>query len=239
MVESIVTAALVIIGDEILSGRTADKNINFLAKNLTELGIVLREVRVVADIEEDIIFAVNQLRKKYNYIFTSGGIGPTHDDITAEAIAKTFNQKLIKNPTAEKILHDYYKDNVNAARMKMAILPEFATLLDNPVSSAPGFKIENVFVMAGVPEIFAAMFFCAQKELTFGSKIMSQEVKTHLTESIIAQDFANLQKKYPMVTMGSYPSKEGTALVFRSSDEENLNQAKQEMQKILEQKHHL
>lgn len=230
-----VTAAFVIIGDEILSGRTEDKNLNFLAKNLTEFGINLCEVRVVADIEQEIIKAVNEVRVKFDYVFTSGGIGPTHDDITALSIAKAFNDKLIQNTEATKILEEYYgADNVNEARLKMAFVPSKANLLDNPVSSAPGFRIENVFVMAGVPKIFQAMFEAAKKELIGGKKFKSQEIKTHFTESIIAKDLENLQKKYNQIIIGSYPFDGGTSLVFRSQDYDALEKSSQEMIELLE-----
>ncbi len=233
--KEIVTAAFVIIGDEILSGRTADKNMNFLAQQLTELGINLREVRVVPDIEKEIIDTVNALRAKFDYIFTSGGIGPTHDDITAAAIANAFNDELIKNDEAVKILINYYgEQNLNEARLKMAFIPKSARLLDNPVSSAPGFRIENVFVMAGVPKVFQAMFEAASKELIGGKKIKMREMKITLGESFIAKDFANLQQKYPQVSMGSYPSEEGTALVFRSIDYNALEKSFTEMAETLE-----
>ncbi|MFM7558028.1 MAG: competence/damage-inducible protein A, partial [Alphaproteobacteria bacterium] len=213
---NIVTAAFLVIGDEILSGRTADLNINFLAKNLTELGIILKEVRVVGDYENEIIEAVNALRLKYNYVFTSGGIGPTHDDISSLAIAKAFNQKLVLNSKAEEILYQFYgKNNVNEARLKMAMVPEFASLLDNPVSSAPGFFVENVFVLAGVPKIFQAMFNCCKTNLKFGNKIFSKEIVTNLMESIIAKDLTDLQNEYPNLSIGSYPFENGTSLVFR------------------------
>jgi molybdenum cofactor synthesis domain-containing protein len=232
--KDIVTAAILVIGDEILSGRTEDQNINFLAKNLAEMGIRLSEVRVVPDIEEEIIFALNEIRKKYNYVFTSGGIGPTHDDITALSVSKAFGQKLIQNEEATEILNKYYgKENVNEARLKMAFVPESANLLDNPVSSAPGFRIDNVFVMAGVPKIFQAMFYAAQKELVGGKKVESRELKISLTESLIAKDFTDLQKKYPQVAMGSYPFEGGTSLVFRSVDLESLEKAITEMTDIL------
>ncbi len=232
-----VTAALVIIGDEILSGRTKDANLNFLAISLGEMGIVLREVRVVPDIESEIIDAVNILRKKFDYIFTSGGIGPTHDDITCESIAKAFGQRAVLNDVALKILNDHYgAENVNEARKKMAILPQGASLLDNPISSAPGFCIENVFVMAGIPKIFQAMFEAAKKQLIGGKKIKAREVVITLTESIIAADFSNLQKKYSDVVMGSYPFEGGTSLVFRSSDYDLLEKAIAEMLTKIDQK---
>ena len=232
-----VTAALLIIGDEILSGRTKDANLNFLATSLSEIGINLREVRVVPDIESEIIDAVNILRKKFDYIFTSGGIGPTHDDITCESIAKAFGRQAVLNEIALEILNNYYgAENVNEARKKMAILPQGASLLDNPVSSAPGFCIENVFVMAGIPKIFQAMFEAAKKQLIGGKKIKAREVVISLTESIIAADFSNLQKKYSEVVMGSYPFEGGTSLVFRSFDYDLLDCAIAEMLTKIEQK---
>lgn len=235
MNKEIVTASFLVIGDEILSGRTIDKNINFLACKLAEIGINLREVRVVPDIEEEIIEAVNILRKKFDYIFTSGGIGPTHDDITSFSIAKAFGDKLIQNEEATEILIKYYgEENVNEARLKMAFVPSKAKLLDNPVSSAPGFRIENVFVMAGVPKIFQAMFEAAKKELIGGKKTKSKEIKISLTESIIAKDFSDLQKIFPQVIMGSYPFENGTSLVFRSTDYEALENSINKMIEILE-----
>ncbi len=233
--KEVVSAAFVMIGDEILSGRTEDKNLNFLAKNLTEMGISLKEVRVVADVESEIIAAVQAVSKKFDYVFTSGGIGPTHDDITSEAIAKAFNDEIVQNQVATEILENYYgKENLNQARLKMACVPSKAKLLDNPVSSAPGFRIENVFVMAGVPKIFQAMFFAAAKELIGGKKVKSQELKTTLTESMLAKEFEDLQKKYHQVVMGSYPFEGGTSLVFRSKEYEVLDKSVTEMAEILE-----
>ncbi len=232
---NIIYAAFVIIGDEILSGRTADQNLNFLAKELSNIGINLKEVRVVADVESEIIFAVNELRKKFKYVFTSGGIGPTHDDITALAIAKAFNDELIKNKEAEEILIKHYGEgNVNPARMKMAFVPSKAQLLDNPVSSAPGFIIENVIVMAGVPKIMQAMFFAAKSKLNGGDKIKSKELKITLTESFIARPLEDLQQEFPNVSMGSYPFEGGTSLVFRSANNEDLEKSFAKMVKITE-----
>lgn len=231
---NIVSAGLLIIGDEILSGRTVDQNINFLAKNLSENGILLKEVRVVGDFENEIIFAVNELRKKFDYVFTSGGIGPTHDDITSLSIAKAFNQDLILNEVAHEILIQHYgAENVNEARLKMAYLPRKASLLDNPVSSAPGFRIENVFVMAGIPKIFQAMFEASKKELKIGCKISARELKISLTESIIAKDLTDLQNQYREISMGSYPFENGTSLVFRGFDKEILEEAFLKMQSLI------
>jgi len=228
-----IKAALIIIGDEILSGRTQDKNINFLAINLAQIGIILSEVRVIGDFENEIIDAVNEMRKKFDYVFTSGGIGPTHDDITSASIAKAFQVKIELNQEAEQILHKFYGVEINEARLKMAMIPYGASLLDNPVSSAPGFRIENVFVMAGIPKIFQAMFFAASKELQGGDLILSKEIKIDLTESKIAKSFGDLQGKYKDVAMGSYPFDGGTSLVFRSTNKENLEQSFEEMQKII------
>jgi len=231
---NIVSAGLLIIGDEILSGRTVDQNINFLAKNLSENGIMLREVRVVGDFENEIIFAVNELRKKFDYVFTSGGIGPTHDDITSLSIAKAFDQDLILNEVAHKILIQHYgAENVNEARLKMAYLPRKASLLDNPISSAPGFRIENVFVMAGIPKIFQAMFEASKKELKIGCKISARELKISLTESVIAKDLTDLQNQYREISMGSYPFENATSLVFRGFDKEILEEAFLKMQNLI------
>jgi len=214
-----ITASFIIIGNEILSGRTQDKNLNYLAKILNNLGIALQEVRVIPDIESEIISTVKNLNKKYTYVFTSGGIGPTHDDITSLCIAKAFNDNLIINQEAKEILYKFYgSENVNEARMKMATLPSKAKLLNNPISSAPGFYLENVFVMAGIPKIFQAMVDCLVPILKVGSKIYNQEIKITLTESVIAKDFADLQKQFPEIIMGSYPFEGGTSLVFRATD---------------------
>ena len=211
---NIVSAGLLIIGDEI--------------------GILLKEVRVVGDFENEIIFAVNELRKKFDYVFTSGGIGPTHDDITSLSIAKAFDQDLILNEVAHEILIQHYgAENVNEARLKMAYLPRKASLLDNPVSSAPGFRIENVFVMAGIPKIFQAMFEASKKELKIGCKISARELKISLTESIIAKDLTDLQNQYREISMGSYPFENGTSLVFRGFDKEILEEAFLKMQSLI------
>ena len=234
MTNNFITSALLIIGDEILSGRTEDKNINFLAKNLTEMGINLKEVRVVADIEAEIISAVNSLRNKFDYVFTSGGIGPTHDDITSESISKAFDDVFEKNLIAEKILIQHYgAENINEARLKMAYMPRSATLLENSLSSAPGFRVGNVFVMAGIPKIFQVMFEVAKSQLKVGKKIKAIEIKINLTESTIAKSLTEMQKRYSEVSMGSYPFEGGTSLVFRSIDYNQLEEANAEMAKIL------
>ncbi len=232
-------AALIITGNEILSGRTQDQNLSYLANWLNEIGIQLSEVRVIRDEEEVIVKTVNYLRETYSYIFTTGGIGPTHDDITSLSIAKAFNVDLEINDKALSILKEYYKDSeLTDARMKMTMIPKGAELVENPISKAPGFKMENVFVMAGIPSIMQGMLEGARKHLKGGDIIKSSSVDVFTPESNIAEELAELQKNYPGVEIGSYPfSKEGkfgTSLVLRSKDEELLKLCKLELLKIVD-----
>lgn len=220
-------AALIIIGNEILSGRTKDKNLAYLAEWLNEIGIQLYEVRVIRDDEKEIIDCVNLLRKKYDYVFTTGGIGPTHDDITTESIAKAFNVKLETNPEALKILQSYYKEGeLNEARLKMTLLPKGAELVENPVTKAPGFKMENVFVMAGIPSIMQGMLEGAKAFLKIGNKMSSRSINVFMPESYVAEELSKMQDNYPEVEIGSYPfNKEGqfgTSLVMRSTNLDTL-----------------
>ena len=233
-------AALIIIGNEILSGRTQDKNLSYLANWLNEIGIQLSEVRVIRDEEEIIVDAVNNLRKTYNYVFTTGGIGPTHDDITSLSIARAFNVDLEINDKALSILKEYYKDSeLTDARMKMTMIPKGAELVDNPISRAPGFKIENVFVMAGIPSIMQGMLEGARKYLKGGDIIKSTSVDVFTRESNVAEELAELQRNYPDIEIGSYPfSKEnkfGTSLVLRSKDSILLKKCELELLKIIDQ----
>ncbi len=233
-----VTSAVIIIGNEILSGRTKDLNINFLANSLVDIGIDLIEVRIVKDIESDIIFALNELRVKYDFIFTCGGIGPTHDDITSASIAKALGIEIERNKVAENLLINYYsKDKLNEARLKMADIPLGAILLDNPVSSAPGYKISNIFVFAGVPRIMQAMFEAAKEYLIKGDKVYTKSISVYVTEGDIAKELSDLQSRYPEIEMGSYPfirnERLGTSLVFRSSHTGKLNDSYEIMLKIL------
>jgi molybdenum cofactor synthesis domain-containing protein len=227
-------AALLIIGNEILSGRTQDKNIQHIAEKLAGKGIALAEIRVVPDIEDKIVKAVNELRTEVEYLFTTGGIGPTHDDITADSIAKAFGVKNVLNPEARRILSgNYGEGNLNEARLKMAYVPEGAELIRNPVSGAPGFIIGNVYVMAGVPGIMQGMLDNVLPNLREGAKVFSNTVQCELPESSIANDLTALQKKYPDVEMGSYPhfkmGASSLALVLRSPDTESLKQATREL----------
>ena len=220
-------AALIIIGNEILSGRTKDKNLAYLAEWLNEIGIQLYEVRVIRDDEKEIIDCVNLLRKKYDYVFTTGGIGPTHDDITTDSIAKAFNVELETNPEALKILQSYYKEGeLNEARLKMTLLPKGAELVENPVTKAPGFKMENVFVMAGIPSIMQGMLEGAKAYLKIGNKMTSKSIDVFMPESYVAEELSKMQDNYPEVEIGSYPfNKEGqfgTSLVMRSANLDTL-----------------
>ena len=216
-------AALIIIGNEILSGRTKDKNLAYLAEWLNEIGIQLYEVRVIRDDEKEIIYCVNLLRKKFDYVFTTGGIGPTHDDITTESIAKAFDVELETNPEALKILQGYYKKgDLNEARLKMTLLPKGAELVENPVTKAPGFKMDNVFVMAGIPSIMQGMLEGARVFLETGTKMSSKSIDVFMPESFVASELSQIQDNYDNVEIGSYPfnkdGKFGTSLVMRSAD---------------------
>jgi molybdenum cofactor synthesis domain-containing protein len=227
-----VTAAALIIGNEILSGRTHDVNLRFLGTELNKLGIQMREARVVPDIEEEIVAAVNQCRARYDYVFTTGGIGPTHDDITADCIAKAFGQKLILHPEAERILRARVKamgSEVTEARLRMARTPEHAELLYNEVSGLPGFKVENVFVMAGIPRVMQAMFQAAIPFLERGVTLLSRTIGSFVPEGTIATSLGLLQDDYPDLDIGSYPfyfdGKPGSNLVLRGPDQGRIDEA--------------
>ena len=233
-------AALIIIGNEILSGRTQDKNLSYLANWLNEIGIQLSEVRVIRDEEKVIIDTVNHLRSEYDYVFTTGGIGPTHDDITSLSIARAFGVELEVNDKALSILKEYYKDGeLTEARMKMTMIPVGAELVDNPVSKAPGFKMDNVFVMAGIPSIMQGMLEGARRFLKGGDVVKSMSIDVYTPESNVAQALTDLQKKYDDVEIGSYPfSKDnrfGTTLVMRSSDEKRLHQCDEELKELMKE----
>ena len=227
----IVTAAILVIGDEILSGRTKDKNIGYIAEYLTNIGIDLREVRVVADVEDDIVAALNALRSRYDHVFTTGGIGPTHDDITADSVAKAFGVPIDVDPRARALLLERIpEDQLNEARLRMARIPEGATLIENPVSKAPGFSIGNVHVMAGVPAIMQAMLDGLAPRLATGKKMLSRSVAAGLKEGDIAGPLGAIQAAFPDVSMGSYPNFDPvlgftTTLVLRSRDEARLAEA--------------
>ncbi len=222
------TAALVIIGNEILSGRTQDTNTQRIAELLTAHGVVLQEVRVIPDEESRIVDTVNEIRPHYDYVFTTGGIGPTHDDITSESMAKAFNVPLLKSEDAVAALRSHHDkdEDLTPARLKMAMVPEGASLISNPVSGAPGFVIENVYVMAGVPIIMDAMMNHILASIKTGAPILSNSVAFDLPESEIADDLAGLQERFSSVQMGSYPHYHAgmftLSIVLRSTDPADL-----------------
>jgi len=233
-------AAILIIGNEILSGRTQDVNIKFIAERLALRGIPLAEVRIVRDEEKAVIDAVRSLSESCDYVFSTGGIGPTHDDITADCMAKAFNTKLEINAEAKSRLVNYYvtkNRELNEGGLRMARIPIGAALIDNPVSGAPGFRIKNVFVMAGVPNIMQGMFLGIEPTLAQGKPLLSNTITGAVRESEIAIEMEGIQKQHPDVEIGSYPAMGGTApsvsLVLRSVDEKKLEAATQKIVKMV------
>ena len=201
-----ITSSILVIGNEILSGRTQDINVQFMANKLSKIGIKLEEVRIIPDIQIQIIDNINLLRKKHNYVFTTGGIGPTHDDITSESVSKAFNRKYIINKEAYKLLESYYtKGKINEGRLKMTKMPEGSKIIKNPLTIAPGFYIENVYVFPGVPIIMQKMFQQVLKKLKSNKPIISKTINTNIYESIIAKSLTRIQNKYNNCEIGSYP----------------------------------
>jgi len=239
----IVTAAVLVIGDEILSGRTKDKNIGYIADYLTAIGIDLKEVRVVCDDENAIVDAINALRARYAYVFTTGGIGPTHDDITADCIAKAFGVALPHHPEAVAILKERLAKTggeLNDARMRMARIPEGAALVANKVSGAPGFWIGNVITMAGIPTVMQAMLDEVAPKLKTGTKLVSETIRADAKEGDVGTELSVIAKAHPDTIIGSYPffdDKLGpnTNIVVRSRDAGKLAQAKAAVEKMLVQ----
>ncbi|WP_102223830.1 competence/damage-inducible protein A [Acidimangrovimonas sediminis] len=226
------TAAMLVIGDEILSGRTRDSNMHHLAGRLTEHGIDLVEARVIGDRRQTIIDTVNALRTQYDHVFTSGGIGPTHDDITAEAVAAAFGLPIDVRADARALLEAHYKrtgTELNAARLRMARIPEGARLIDNPVSTAPGFSLGNVHVMAGVPSVFEAMVEGLLPGLVGGAPVLSRTLRVMRGEGEVADILGALAGEYADLSFGSYPfqrdGRYGTNLVIRGSDAARLDEA--------------
>lgn len=226
------TAAMLVIGDEILSGRTRDSNMHYLAGELTRRGIRLAEARMVADDHDAIVAALNAMRAAFDHVFTSGGIGPTHDDITADAVADAFGVGISHRTDAMDLLSAHYARSgleFNAARQRMARIPDGATLIDNPVSVAPGFTLGNVHVMAGVPKIFEAMVASVLPTLTGGAPLLSQSLRLMRGEGEIAQGFGQLAQDFPDLSMGSYPFQQngayGTNLVIRGTDPARIDAA--------------
>ena len=237
----IVTAGILVIGDEILSGRTKDKNIGYIAEYLTALGIDLKEVRVVSDDEPEIVTALNALRNRYTYVFTTGGIGPTHDDITADCIAKAFGVPLDVHPEAVKIISERAAKmgtEMNEARLRMARIPRGAALVENKVSGAPGFWTGNVITMAGVPSIMQAMLDAVAPQLKTGVKMLSETIRADAREGDVGTELGEIAKANPDVTIGSYPffddkSGPNTNIVVRARDPQKLAVAKAAVETML------
>ena len=237
-----VTAAVLVIGDEILSGRTKDKNIGFIAEYLTALGIDLKEVRVVPDKEDEIIVALNALRQRYTYVFTTGGIGPTHDDITADSVAKAFGVPIDVDPRVVEIFRARAPAmELNEARLRMARIPLGAVLVENKISAAPGFWLGNVIVMAGVPSIMQSMLDAVSGKLKTGARMLSESVRADAREGDIGTPLGEIAKANPEVIIGSYPFFDGsgpnTNIVVRSRDAKKLAAAMSAVEEMLAQVH--
>lgn len=233
-----VTAAVLIIGNEILSGRTKDANLPWLAEHLNAIGIRVMEARIIADTPDAIITAVNEIRSRFDYVFTTGGIGPTHDDITSECVARAFGAKLLLNEEARARLQRHYPPGgLNEARLRMAHVPEGATLIDNPISTAPGFQIGNVFVMAGIPTVMQAMFDSLKHRLSGGKPMLARTIAALLGEGIIAQDLSALQDRYADLEIGSYPfvrqNRFGASFVIRGTDAGRIAACAEELGAII------
>ena len=239
----IVTAGILVIGDEILSGRTKDRNIGYIAEYLTTIGIDLREVRIVADDEDAIVEALNAQRSRYTYVFTTGGIGPTHDDITADSVAKAFGVAIDYDPRAVALLKERYAamgTELNEARMRMTRVPRGAQLVSNKVSAAPGFWIGNVIVMAGVPSIMQAMLDAVAPKLKTGIKMLSETVRADCREGDVGTELGELAKAHPEVMIGSYPFVDdvrgpNTNIVVRGRDPARVAAAKAAVEDMLDQ----
>ncbi len=233
-----VTAALVVIGEEILSGRTKDANIAYIAAYLTRIGIQLREVRVIADLEAAIVEAVNALRPRYSYVFATGGIGPTHDDVTTDAVAKAFGVPVVVDPEAVAAMRKRFTEaELTPARLRMARVPKGAALIDNAISRAPGFMIGNVIVMAGVPSIMQVMLDAVSPRLKKGRPMLSRSVRLDVPEGDAAFGLAALQAAHPEVQIGSYPffhdKRLGTYVVLRCTDQAALDAAENALWKFI------
>lgn len=233
-----VTACLIIIGNEILSGRTQDANLAFLGERLNSHGVRLAEARVIPDHAETIVATVNEVRRRFGYVFTTGGIGPTHDDITAECIARAFGLGFGANPEAVALLQQHYApEDRTPARMRMANTPEGAELLENPVSKAPGFRVENVYVLPGVPRIMQAIFELLAPTLVGGVPVLSLTISSWVPEGVLGVPLAELQLAHPDVEIGSYPymrqGRAGASLVLRTPDRELLEAAAKDVRAMI------
>jgi molybdenum cofactor synthesis domain-containing protein len=234
-----VTACILVIGNEILSGRTKDANIQYLAAELGQLGIRVMECRVIPDVEATVVATVNEVRARFDYVFTTGGIGPTHDDITADCIAKAFGVGISEHPEAVARMTRHYGDPAlfTPARRRMARVPHGGTLVDNPVSVAPGFQMENVFTFAGIPSVAQGMFQSMKHRLVGGDPVLARTVRTNLPEGIIAEPLGALQTRYPDLDIGSYPAfrngRPSVSLVLRGTDVTRLQAAAAELMRTI------
>tara|TARA_B100000686_G_scaffold3084_1_gene3304 strand:- start:4993 stop:5754 length:762 start_codon:yes stop_codon:yes gene_type:complete len=236
-----VNAAILIIGNEILSGRTQDLNVVTISNWLNDIGVKLEEVRVIPDIEASIVKTVNEIRKKFDYVFTTGGIGPTHDDITAKSIAKAFKLKYGYHKEAYAILEKYYKKSqFSSGRKKMSMMPLTASLILNPSSGAPGFAIKNVYCLPGVPSILKSMLGGLNNKIKGGKKILSRTISAQTVESEIAKPLENVQNKFKTVEIGSYPffrlGRIGVSFVIRSSNKKKIDDCYKEIVSFLKKK---
>lgn len=236
--ETVYTACVIVIGNEVLSGRTRDKNVQFLGTRLNEMGIRLLEARVIPDDAEVIVEAVNACRPRFDYVFTTGGIGPTHDDITAPCIARAFGRPLVRDPDAVALLELHYgREDLNEARLGMADVPEGSRLIDNPVSRAPGFQVENVFVLPGVPMIVEAMFDQLADRLAGGTPLQSCTVSAFTPEGAMAEALGAIQERHPEADLGSYPfvrnGQLGVSVVARGTDVAALEAALDEVRALM------
>ncbi len=233
------TACVLVIGDEILSGRTQDTNLKYLGENLAMMGIRLKEARVIPDVPNVIVDAVNTCRALYTYVFTTGGIGPTHDDITTECIARAFGRKVFRHPDAVARLTTYYEGHPNEARLKMAEVPEGpdVELINNRITAAPGYRIGNVFVLAGVPSIARAMFEAIAPQLKKGAPVHSNHVDSSVGEGDLAAELTEIQSRYTNVSIGSYPflrdGRPWTSIVARSTDKDAIAKALLEVAEVM------
>ena len=240
MSKKVITAGIVVIGDELLSGRTQDSNISYIAKWLEPLGIRVEEARIIKDCESVIVNTVREFSKRFTYIFTTGGIGPTHDDITADAIAKAFNLSIDIREDAVCMLKQRYSDKeLNKARLRMARMPKGASLIKNPVSQAPGFQVSNVFTLAGIPSIMRAMLIDVQDRLETGIKLYSIAVMAEgISEGDAALPLSMIEKSYNNVILGSYPNFNseliGVQFVARGPDSEELKKVKLELEAMVD-----
>ena len=238
MNDRVVTAAVIIIGNEILSGRTQDTNLRDIAVALGRRGIRIAEARVVADVEENIVAAINELRVRHDYVLTTGGIGPTHDDITAEAVARAFGVELVEHPKIAAFIRSRpASPEILAARMRMALVPQGAGLIENDSGSTPGFYKDNVYVLAGIPHVMRLMLATVETMLTGGAVVQSRSVRAYTGESAIAKQLGELQKQYPSVDLGSYPfvidGRIGTTLVARGTQVDVLEEVVAKIEAML------